>query len=128
VFAIFTTANQLLWTQRRSPLTEPELPQLGAVERARGGSIFAHRIQMLGGVPYQMSALPIRKSKDDEAIVGGILIGVRLERYFTEWAEQTDEDPALRVRPTLLDGITVLATAWPDDKQYDDLARAMQPE
>src|SRR5262245_31138296 len=30
-FAIFSSANELLWTPPKSPITEPELPQLGAV-------------------------------------------------------------------------------------------------
>ncbi|HWU90829.1 MAG TPA: HAMP domain-containing methyl-accepting chemotaxis protein, partial [Kofleriaceae bacterium] len=128
LFAIFTTGNDLLYTVPKSPLVEPELPQLGAVAQARTGSVFAHRIQMLAGVPYQVSALPIRASKASDQIVGGILIGVRLERYFQEWAEQTDEDAAMRTRPTLADGLTVLATAWPAETQRVDLARALQPD
>ncbi len=128
LFAIFSTANELLFTIPKSPLAERELPQLGAVAQARTGSVFAHRVQMLAGVPYQVSALPIRPSKGSEQIIGGILIGVRLERLFEEWAEQTDEDAAGRMRPTLVDGLTVLATAWPAETQRADLARAMQPE
>jgi methyl-accepting chemotaxis protein len=128
LFGIFSPANELLFTTPKSPLVQAELPQLGAVAQARSGSVFAHRVQMLGGVPYQVSALPIRAARASEQIVGGILIGVRLERYFKEWAEQTDEDVAIRTRPTLLDGLSVLASAWPVDTQRADLARALQPE
>jgi methyl-accepting chemotaxis protein len=128
LFGVFTPANELLFTIPKSPLVQTELPQLGAVAQARSGSVFAHRVQMLGGVPYQVSALPIRAAKANEQIVGGILIGVRLERYFKEWAEQTDEDVVVRTRPTLIDGLTVLASAWPVDSQRADLARAVQPE
>jgi methyl-accepting chemotaxis protein len=128
LFGIFSPANDLLFTIPKSPLVREELPQLGAVAQARSGSVFAHRVQMLAGVPYQVSALPIRLSKTDDQVVGGILIGVRLERAFKEWAEQTDEDVANRTRPTLLEGLTVLATAWPVDGQRADLARALQPE
>jgi methyl-accepting chemotaxis protein len=128
LFAIFTTGNELFYTIPKSPLVEPELPQLGAVAQSRTGSVFAHRVQMLGGVPYQVSAVPIRASKATDQIVGGILIGIKLERYFKEWAEQTDEEVALRTRPTLADGITVLSTAWPGDGQRADLGRAVQQD
>lgn len=129
IFAIFTPANRLAFTIPTSPLGEQELPQLGAVAQARTGSAVAHRVQMIGGVPYQVSALPVRASKTNNQIVGGVLIGVRLERFFKEWSEQTDEDPAMRTRPALLDGLTVLAAAWTEDKQQRaDLARALQPD
>jgi methyl-accepting chemotaxis protein len=128
LFAIFSPANELLFTIPKSPLAEAELPQLGAVAQARTGSVFAHRVQMVGGLPYQVSALPIRPSRTSDQIAGGILIGVRLERLFEAWADQTDEDAVRRMRPTLLDGLTVLASAWPADTQRADLARALQPE
>jgi methyl-accepting chemotaxis protein len=128
LFGIFSPANELLFSIPKSPLAQPELPQLGAVAQARSGSVFAHRVQMLGGVPYQVSALPIRISKTSDQIIGGILIGVRLERFFKEWSEQTDEEVANRLRPTLVDGLTMLASAWPVDGQRADLARALQPE
>ena len=123
LFAIFSPAPKLLWTIPGSPLREADLSELAGVEKARAGSVFAHRVQMLGGVPYQVSAVPIRAPKGD-AIVGGLLIGVRLERYYVEWAEQTDEDPELRMRPILLNGITTLAAAWPPDRR-DELARLL---
>jgi methyl-accepting chemotaxis protein len=128
VFAIFSPANELLFTLPKSPLAPAELPQLGAVAQARSGSVFAHRVQMLGGLPYQVSAIPVRPTRASEQVVGGILIGVRLERLFKEWSEQTDEDVVNRTRPTLVDGITVLATAWPVDGQRGDLGRAVQPD
>ncbi|MGN6107560.1 MAG: methyl-accepting chemotaxis protein [Kofleriaceae bacterium] len=127
LFAIFTSGNELVYAPPRSPLTRDELPQLGTAAQARTGSVVAHRLQMLGGVPYQVSALPIRRSSDDDQVVGGMLIGIRLERYYAEFAEQSDEDVQLRMRPTLIDGLTVLASAWPADRRAD-LGRALQPE
>ncbi len=128
LFGIFSPSNELLFTIGKSSLTQAELPQLGAVAQARSGSVFAHRVQMLGGLPYQVSAVAVRPTKGSDQVIGGILIGVRLERYFKEWSEQTDEDPVMRMRPTLLDGLTVLASGWPAEGQRADLARALQPE
>jgi len=126
LFAIISKTNELLWAPDKSPIAEAELPELAAVEKARNGSIFAHRIQMLGGVPYQVSAVPVTKL-DGATIMAIVLVGVRMQRYFEEYAEQSDEDPQLRWRATLLDGLTVYASAWPADKQ-GEVARALQPD
>lgn len=125
VFALFTTANRLRFVAPGKALDEQALPALAAVEKARGGSVFAHRIQVIDGVPYQMSALPIRGERDH--VVGGILVGVKLQRLFDEFADQSDDQVDTQIRPTLIDGTTILASAWPPDRRAE-LARAMQPE
>ncbi|MBC7973674.1 MAG: HAMP domain-containing protein [Myxococcales bacterium] len=125
MFAVFTPANRLTFVAPKNALDEQALPTLAAVEKARGGSLFAHRVQVIDGVPYQMSAVPVRTDKD--VIVGGILIGVKLQRLFAEFAEQSDDQVETQVRATLIDGTTILASAWPADRQAE-LARAMQPD
>jgi methyl-accepting chemotaxis protein len=125
VFALFTTANRLKFVAPPKVLDEQALPLLAAVEKARGGSVFAHRIQIIDGTPYQMSALPIRGDRDQ--VVGGILVGVKLQRLFDEFADQSDEQIETQIRPTLIDGTTILASAWPPERRAD-LARAMQPD
>jgi methyl-accepting chemotaxis protein len=126
LFAVFTVANKLVFAPSGSPIQEKDLPNLAATEKVRNGSTFAHRIQLIDGVPYQVSAAPIRALTGDR-VLGGMLVGVKLERYFNEYAEQSDEDPQLRWRASLLDGLTVMASAWPPDRRAD-LARAIQPE
>jgi methyl-accepting chemotaxis protein len=125
VFALFTTTNRLKFVAPGKALDEQALPAIAAVDKARGGSVFAHRIQVVDGVPYQMSALPIRGDKDQ--IVGGILVGVKLQRLFDEFADQSDDQVDTQIRPTLIDDKTILASAWPPDRRAE-LARALQPE
>ena len=125
VFALFSTTNRLKFVAPAKSLDEQVLPQLAAVEKARGGSVFAHRIQLLDGVPYQMSAAPLRGDRD--AVVGGILVGVKLQRLFDEFADQSDDQIDMQIRPTLIEGPTILASAWPA-AQRGELARAMQPD
>jgi methyl-accepting chemotaxis protein len=125
VFALFTPGNRLKFAAPGKVLDEPALAVLAAVEKARGGSVFAHRIQLLDGVPYQMSAMPIRGDRDQ--VVGGILVGVKLQRLFLEFAEQSDDQIEMQIRTTLIAGTTVLASAWPADR-WAELGRAMQPE
>ncbi len=125
VFGVFSSTSRLLWAPEKGVLTPAELPELAAVERARNGGVFAHRVQLVSGVPYQVSALAIRAPGSD-TVVGGVLIGVKLERYFQEYAEQTDMEDVLRIRPSLIDGLNVLASSWPDDRA--ELAKQLAPE
>jgi len=125
VFALFSTGNRLKFAAPARAIDESSLATIAAVEKARGGSAFAHRVQVIDGVPYQMSALPIRGERDQ--VVGGMLVGVKLERLFNEFADQSDDQIDMQIRPTLIDGATILATAWPADHRAE-LARAMQPD
>jgi methyl-accepting chemotaxis protein len=126
LFALFTTTNRLRFVAPARALDEQALPRLAAVEKTHVGSVFAHRIQVIDGVPYQMSALPIRGDRDQ--IVGGLLIGVKLQRLFDEFADQSDDQIDAQIRPTLIDGNkTILASAWPRDRRAE-LANAMQPD
>ena len=126
IYVWFTEANKLVWSPPSSVIVPADLPQLAAIEKARIGSAFNHRIEVIHGVPYQVSALPVRAPGSNE-VVGGILLGVQLQRYFDKFAEQSDDDPDLRIKPTLAEGLNVLASAWPADRRTD-LARAMAPE
>jgi methyl-accepting chemotaxis protein len=126
LFAIVSRKNDLLWTPEKSPITAAELPELAAVEKARNGSTFAHNIQLLGGHPYQVSAVPVKKVGGDD-ITAILLVGVRLQRLYDDWSQATDENPVMRMRPILLDGLTVYASAWPREKD-GELARALQPD
>ena len=126
LFAVFTADNHLVWTPPGSPLHDSDLDELAPIDRARGGSAFAHKPVLFDGVAYQVSALPVR-NPDNQQVVGGILAGVKLERYFDEWAEQSDDDADARVRPTLLAGPEILASAHPEER-WPELAKAMQPD
>jgi methyl-accepting chemotaxis protein len=126
LFAVISPSNAVMWTPPGAPLAAAEVPELAAVAAARSGSVFAHRIQIVSGVPYQVSAVPIRAPKSD-AVVGELLLGVRLQRYFEEFAESSDDNLETRILPTLVDSGTVLASAWPAER-WADLVRALQPD
>jgi len=125
LFALFTPANRLKFVAPAKVLDDQALPAIAAVEKARGGSVFAHRVQVIDGVPYQMSALPIRGDRDQ--VVGGMLVGVKLQRLFDEFSDQSDDLVDMQIRPTLIDGMTILASAWSAERRAE-LARAMQPD
>lgn len=125
-FAIFTTKNKLLWASPGAPIRGDDLAEMAAVDRARAGNVFAHRLVLLGNVPYQVSAVPVRASADGDP-VGGVIAGVRVQRYYNEYADQSDDVPERRIRPTLLRGTDIAASAFSED-QLPALAKALQPD
>jgi methyl-accepting chemotaxis protein len=125
IFALFNAENRLKFAAPPNVLDEQSLPNIAAVAKARSGSIFAHRIQVIDNIPYQMSAFPILGA--DDKVVGGMLVGIKLQRLFDEFADQSDDQVDNQIRPTLIDGATILASAWPVDRR-PELARAMQPD
>jgi methyl-accepting chemotaxis protein len=127
VFALFTPANRLAWAPPNSPLASVDLAQVAAVEKARGGSVFGHRIQLINGVAYQMSAIPVRAPSSDQ-VVGGVLIGIKLERHLVDWTETTDDVPAQRWHTALIDGSTVVASSLTKDDGRGEIGRAVQPD
>ncbi|MCW5806324.1 MAG: HAMP domain-containing protein [Deltaproteobacteria bacterium] len=125
LFLVFTPQNKLVYpTPEKFP--EAQLAELAAVGQVRNGSIFGHRLQVIQGIAYQVSAVPVRSATGD-AIAAGILIAVKLERYLNEWTESTDEDPTLRTRAALIDSGNILAASWPADKRAE-LIRATQAD
>jgi methyl-accepting chemotaxis protein len=127
IFVVFTPANHVVFVGPGVQFAESQLAELAAAEKVRTGSTLAHRVQVISGIPYQMSAVPVRAVGSDE-IIAGILMGVKLERYYVEFGEQSDDDPTLRWRTSLIDnGQTVLASAWPADKR-NELVQALKPD
>ncbi len=125
LFLIFNSSGKLLWSSPGAQIDSRSTSSIGGIEKARTGSTFAHRIQVIDAVAYQITALPVRAPGSDQ-VIGGVLLGVKLQRLVQEYAEQTDDQSDLRYRPTLVDGATVLATALPGD--VADIARAIQPD
>lgn len=125
LFAIFSASGKLLWTPPGSSIDPTATSSIAAIEKARAGSTFAHRIQIIDNIAYQATALPVRAPGAD-TVVGGVLVGVKLQRMMQEYADQTDDNSDLRYRPTLADGMTVYATALPGN--LSDVARALQPD
>ena len=125
VMLVFNAAGKLLWSNNGSPITAAQVPSIAAVEKARSGGTFAHRIQVVDNVAYQVTALPVH-APFSEVIVGGVLVGVKLERLLDEYANQTDDDPTLRYYPLLISGTTLLGSAVPGEDS--EVARAMQPD
>ncbi|MDQ3369015.1 MAG: methyl-accepting chemotaxis protein, partial [Myxococcota bacterium] len=125
VFVIFDAQGKQLWSPPGSPIDPSVVPTIAAVEKARAGNVFAHRLQVIDQTAYQLTGLPIR-APGGEQVTGGMVVGVKLQRMVQEYADQTDDNATLRYRPVLLAGNTLLASALPGDAS--EASRAMQPD
>ncbi|MBK8251325.1 MAG: HAMP domain-containing protein [Polyangiaceae bacterium] len=125
-FVIFTAKTKAIWSSPNSPIKGDDLTDMAAVDRVRAGNVFAHRLVLIENTPYQVSAVPVRAGSEGE-VVGGLLAGVRVQRYYLEYAEQSDDVAERRIRPSFLRGQDVTASAYPED-QFSTLGKAMQPD
>ena len=63
----------------------------------------------------------------DGEVVGALLIGMHLERVFSDFKQQTDDDPKKQAELALVhNSRTTASSAHTDD--WDDMARATRPE
>ncbi|MGZ3406756.1 MAG: cache domain-containing protein, partial [Polyangia bacterium] len=82
-------------------------------------AILEHR-----GRSYLVAGEPVVR---DGEVIGALLIGERLERVFSDFKQETDDDPKKQVELALVhNSRTTAASAHSDD--WDDLARASRPE
>ncbi len=125
LFLVFTETGRVLWGNKGGPIATGQITMIAAVKDARAGNAFTHRIQVIDNTAYLVSAMPIR-APAGERVVGGVLVGIKLQRMMLEYTEQSDEVPEQRYRPTLVDGPRVLATGLPGD--LADITRAVQPD
>ena len=119
LFAVFTRERQAAVgaDRTRRSIAARSDAELAAVEKARAGSVVrAPHAAASTTCPYQVSALPVRGA-DERQSSAASLVGVKLQRYFDESPEQSDENAELRMRPTLMDGTNVLASAMPGDAE-----------
>ena len=76
------------------------------------------------GRAYLIAGEPVQR---DGVTVGALLIGVHLERVFSDFKQGTDDDPKKQAELALVhNSRTTAASAHTDD--WDDLARASRPE
>ena len=93
----------------------------------RGGGAYVNELLVVGDHVYQVAGVPISRAGNGDPL-GGVLLGVSLERYFLDYKEQSDESEAKQHRLSLIspEG-DVLASVLPKD-QWKALGEAVRPE
>jgi len=94
---------------------DAELARSRLVADLRNGMTIVSELAVLDGTLYQVSGAPIRTATGD--MVGGVILGQRLERYLSDYQQQSDPDESKQHRLTVVDPRgAVLASVFPQAK------------
>jgi methyl-accepting chemotaxis protein len=94
--------------------SQEELGQMKAAGWVRGGGQILDKILVHRGRAYQISGVPMR-GFDGKSVIGGIIMGVALGRYYKDFMEQSDTKPRMQYRLSLLYKSQVVASVIPRD-------------
>ncbi len=130
LFMLFDQQS-LLWTSPESPIRADDLRELEAVSRVRQGTVFFNKVLVHQGRAIQLAGVPIT-APGEKRVVGGLLIGVDLERYMADYRDQSDEKPRegkpdLRHRLSLVRNGEVVASVFPRE-EWPELVEKIKPD
>ena len=109
-----------------SVVSDAEASQLRLFADVLAGLTVSSELAVLADHVFQVSASPVRD--DDGNVVGGIVLGQRVERYMRAYQVQSDADETKQHRLTLVDGRSnVLATVFPEESK-GALGEALMPD
>jgi methyl-accepting chemotaxis protein len=95
---------------------------MSAITLVRGGGAFFDKVLVHEARAWQVAGVPVRGDKGE--VLGGLIIGIRLERYMLQYKEQSDENEIMQHRLSLLVGGAVVASVI-DEKTWPELAKQL---
>ncbi len=119
VMLVFDDKYRMVWSSPDSPIHSGELRELLAVNRIHDGMAFFNKVLIVHERAIQIAGVPIRNMVDD-SVVGGILMGVYLERYMFQYKEQSDSKEIMQHRLVLVHDGQVVASVFPQ-KEWPEL-------
>jgi methyl-accepting chemotaxis protein len=125
LFILFDRIGRPVYLPEGSPVVAADLRELEAVARVRAGNAFFNKLMLHAGHVYQVAGVPVHAWGGDE-VVGGVLIGVPIERHFEAFKRQSDELEKDQLRLSLVSAGTVLASVFPEET-WSELADAVSP-
>jgi methyl-accepting chemotaxis protein len=125
VFLVFDAEGKVVFVTEKSPIEATDLTSLEAVARVRvDGDHYHDDLLLQSGRLLQITAVPLRHGK---GVLGGVLIGVYVDRYYADYAELSDDLPTRQHKMTFVRNGEVIASAFPREK-WAELATALRPE
>jgi methyl-accepting chemotaxis protein len=104
-------------------ITAAEAAQSRLFADILSGITIVSELAVLAGHVYQVSAAPVRTVEGE--VVGGLILGQRIERYMQDYQLQSDDKTERQHRPALLDRHRhVIASVFPAE-EHDALSDAL---
>jgi methyl-accepting chemotaxis protein len=126
LFLVFDRDAKPIFIPEDSPVKSDDLHDLEAVARVRAGNTIANRLMAYESHVYQIAGVPVREWGRSDA-VGGVIVGVPVERYFDAFKTQSSDVERNQLRLSLVKGDDVLASVFPPG-DWDELVEALHPE
>jgi methyl-accepting chemotaxis protein len=126
LFLVFDKDGHALYLPENAPVKADDLRDLEAVTRVRNGQSYANKLVLIDGKVFQAAGVPIRTPGKSE-VVGGIVLGLPIERSFEAYQKQSDDLEKNQLRLSLVKGDDVLASTFPQN-EWDELTEALHPE
>ena len=114
LMVVFTSDGQLVWASPGSVIDADDIKELRVTAWVREGSAFFNKMLVEDGVVFQSAGVPIRRP-DSEDVIGGLIIGVRVERYLQRFKEQSDKDEKMQHRISIVRDNKVVATVMAEE-------------
>jgi methyl-accepting chemotaxis protein len=126
LFVVFDSNRGLLYSPPKSIVGEEDLRTLEPVSRVVKGDTFFNKMLVHEKSAFQLAGVPI-KAPDGNTVVGGLLIGVDVTRYFADYKAQSDDKEAMQHRLTLAYEGEVVASVMPADV-WGELSKQLDPK
>ncbi len=105
--------SKLIWSDPVTKLEADDLQELEPVARIRSGQAFYNKVLILNNQALQIAGLPVRDSSGN--LLGGILVGIRIDRYMQQYREQSDKKPRMQHQLSLVYNGKVVASVMPKE-------------
>lgn len=112
LLVVFDT-RRLVWASPAASLDSEDIEGLEPVARVRAGQAFFNKVLVLPDRAVQIAGVPVRDRAGQ--VVGGLLLGVDITRYFEQFKEQSDKNPVMQYRLVLVHDGKVAASVVPKE-------------
>ncbi|HYU15491.1 MAG TPA: hypothetical protein VEL05_05450, partial [Candidatus Acidoferrum sp.] len=125
LFLVFDD-HDLVWASPESAIGAADLRELEPVARVRQGGAFFDQTFIHGDRALQLTGVAVR-APGEKRVVGGLLLGIPIERYMDEYRELTDSRKEMQHRMVLVHHGRVIASVFPS-ADWPELAEQLKEQ
>jgi methyl-accepting chemotaxis protein len=124
LFLVFD-GQELVYASPDSSIDAADLRELEPIARVRGGGAFFNQVLIHDNKAFQVTGVAVT-APGEKRVVGGILLGLAIERYMEEYRELSDARKESQHRMVLVHGGRVIASVFPT-ADWAELNEQLQP-